>query len=149
VPDPEERTERGIVLHASTVAFGQRAALIRGPSGSGKSGLALQLMALGAQLVADDRTALCRAGDRVLARCPAPIRGRIEARGIGILAAAPVCDVPLCLIVDLERPERDRLPPHREECVLGVPVTLIGFTAAAHFPAAIKLYLTCNRTDPG
>ncbi len=149
MPAPEARTERGIVLHASTVAFGQRAALIRGPSGSGKSGLALQLMALGARLVADDRTVLRRVGDQVRACCPAPIRGRIEARGIGILAAVPVCDVPLCLVVDLDLPERDRLPHRRAECLLGVPVTLIGFTDAAHFPAALKLYLTGERIDPG
>ena len=51
------------IVHASCVARDGRAVLIRGASGSGKSGLALQLMALGAGLVADDRTRLWREGD--------------------------------------------------------------------------------------
>ncbi|MEO1532556.1 MAG: serine kinase, partial [Pseudomonadota bacterium] len=46
VPDP---------LHASAVALGERGLLILGPSGAGKTRLALELVALGAELVADDR----------------------------------------------------------------------------------------------
>ena len=46
------------ILNASCVAWQGRGALILGRSGAGKSALALQLMALGADLVSDDRTEL-------------------------------------------------------------------------------------------
>ena len=46
------------VMHASCVSYENHAVLILGPSGIGKSSLALQLMALGAVLVADDKTCL-------------------------------------------------------------------------------------------
>ena len=42
-----------VLLHASCVAVAGRAVLITGPSGSGKSSLALTLLAHGAALVAD------------------------------------------------------------------------------------------------
>ncbi len=64
--------------HASCVAYGGRGVLILGASGRGKSALALRLMALGAVLVADDRTDLCREGDSVMARAPDAIKGMIE-----------------------------------------------------------------------
>ncbi|MFQ5437976.1 MAG: HPr kinase/phosphorylase, partial [Paracoccaceae bacterium] len=47
-----------MIVHAGAVAFDRRAVLILGPSGSGKSSLALELMSRGASLVSDDRTIL-------------------------------------------------------------------------------------------
>ena len=66
-------------IHGSCVAVAGRGLLILGPSGAGKSALALQIMALGGQLVADDRVELTRQGDEVIARCPVALRGLIEA----------------------------------------------------------------------
>ena len=131
--------------HATTVAHAGRAALIRGASGSGKSGLALQLIALGARLVADDRTVLRRRGDRVIADAPDTIRGRIEARGVGILAAPPAGPTPVALIVDMDADETDRLPPLREAELLGVMLPLQRKIDLPHFPAAIMAYLGHGR----
>ena len=78
----------GPPLHASAVALTPAAGvLILGPSGVGKSSLALRLMALGARLVADDGVALTVQAGALIARAPAPIAGLIEARGAGILHA--------------------------------------------------------------
>ena len=71
-------------IHASCVAIGDAGVLIQGPSGSGKSDLALRLIDRGAVLVSDDYTELSRLGDRLTARAPATIAGKIEVRGIGI-----------------------------------------------------------------
>jgi serine kinase of HPr protein (carbohydrate metabolism regulator) len=78
-------------LHASAVLVGTRAILIRGPSGVGKSRLALTLLqAAGrgllpfARLVADDRVHVEAAHGRLLARCPATLAGLIEVRGLGL-----------------------------------------------------------------
>src|SRR6056297_1499672 len=114
------------VVHASCVALEGRAALIRGASGQGKSGLALQLIALGATLVADDRTRLWRDGARLMADAPDTIRGRIEARGLGILHLPQTGPTPLACVVDLDRHETDRLPPLCHETVMDLPLPSFG-----------------------
>ena len=135
------------ILHATTIAVNGGGALILGASGQGKSGLALQLMAFGADLVADDRTQIWRDGNGLMADAPDTIRGRIEARGVGILAAPHPGAVKLALIVDMDHEESDRLPPARTERVLDVDLPVIRKSAAAHFPAAIMAYLKAGRLE--
>lgn len=127
--------------HASCVAAAGRAVLIRGAAGTGKSGLALQLVALGAGLVSDDRTRLRREGIAVLADAPDTIRGLIEARGLGILRLPAFGPQPLALVVDLDRESDARLPPPMQTDIMGVSVPLVRKAHHAHFPAAIVLYL--------
>ena len=132
-------------LHASCVAVEGRGVLILGPSGSGKSSLALQLMAFGARLVADDRTDIFRHGQEVTAHSPAALAGLIEARGIGILWARPQTGVPLALVVDLGSTETDRLPPRRHITLLGATLDLVFASRSNHFPAAVLCYLQGGR----
>ncbi|MDP2739082.1 MAG: HPr kinase/phosphatase C-terminal domain-containing protein [Pseudorhodobacter sp.] len=132
-------------LHASCVAVQGKGLLILGPSGSGKSALALQLMALGAGLVADDYTDLARHGNTLIARCPAALRGLIEARGIGILRAEMVADVPVALVVDLGRIESERLPPRRQTVLLGLAFDLVLGQDGGHFPSAVLQMLRGGR----
>lgn len=134
-----------LTLHASCVALGARGVLILGPSGSGKSALALQLMALGAALVADDRTEVQRSGAGLVARCPATLSGLIEARGVGLLRADPLDHAVLDLAVDLGQRETDRLPPERGLDILGVTLPLVHGQETSHFPAAILQYLKSGR----
>ncbi|WP_238987382.1 HPr kinase/phosphorylase [Roseovarius dicentrarchi] len=134
-----------VTLHATAVAIGGHAALIRGASGRGKSGLALQLIGLGCALVSDDRTLLWREADRLLVDAPAAIRGRIEARGVGILNAPAAGPHPVALVIDMDAPRPARLPEPEQEAYLGVSVPLVRASAAAHFPAAIYLYLLHGR----
>jgi len=136
------------ILHASCVAHKGRAVLILGRSGSGKSALALQLMALGATLVADDRTVVSRQGERLMASTPEHIKGLIEARGVGILKAEAAGPTPVALAVDLETVETARLPEARETEILGQSVPLLGAVSAPHFPAAILQMLACGRHSP-
>ncbi len=133
------------ILHATSVAVAGRALLILGPSGAGKSALALEMMALGALLIADDRTELMLRDGHLFAACPPAIRGRIEARGIGILAADPAPPTPVALAVDLGQSEIDRLPPVRHISLLGCEVAVLHKPATGHFPAALVQYLKGNR----
>jgi len=103
------------------VLVGPRAILIRGPSGSGKSRLALGLIRAGkaghlrmARLVADDRVQLLASHGRILARPDPGLAGLIEARGLGIrrLAYEPVAV--LGFVVDLAAPDAQRMPTIRE-----------------------------------
>jgi HPr kinase/phosphorylase len=110
----------GATIHASCVAFGARGLLLLGPSGSGKSDLALRaVMQEGARLVADDRVRLIRRGAGLTAAAPAEaaaagLDGAIEAYGLGILRLPPArrrARVQLCLAVALVPPgEVERLP---------------------------------------
>ncbi len=132
-------------LHASCVALAGRGVLILGPSGSGKSALSLELMARGADLVADDRVLLRRAGEALLARPPESIAGMIEARGVGLLNARPAGEVPLTLVVDLGQQETERLPPQRRNILLGVSLPVLHNTGTAAYPAAILQYIRGGR----
>lgn len=134
-------------LHASAVAIGGRGLLILGPSGSGKSALALELMAMGAGLIADDRVCVTRRGDAVIADCPPALKGRIEARGLGILNAVPAGPTPLALVVDLGRDEPERLPPWRQTEVAGVTLPLALRGRGPHLGAALRQMLLCGRSD--
>ena len=94
-------------VRGTCVAIGGRAVLLRGESGAGKSDLALRLIDRGARLVSDDYTEVRLEGGNLLARAPATIAGRIEMRGVGIVEVEAAADVPLCLLVELDRaPER-------------------------------------------
>ena len=139
-------SDRQKTIHASCVALGNSAVLLIGPSGSGKSALALQLMALGAVLIADDRTVLTVRDTGLIASCPPSIRGRIEARGVGLLVADTAVRARVVLAVDLGISEDDRLPPLRHKIVLGHSIALLHTPAHRHFPAAILQYLKGGRS---
>lgn len=137
-----------LTLHATSVSVAGRGLLILGPSGSGKSSLALQMIALGAKLVADDRTRLHRDGDEVMLSCPPALAGLIEARGLGLLRAPAHPPCPLTLAADLGAPEAARLPERREIEFLGRSFPLVGGVDGPHFPAALMLHLTSGRAAP-
>ena len=104
-------------IHASAVLVGCRAVLIRGPSGSGKSRLALALLQGSGswalpftRLVADDRALVEARNGRLLVR-PAPrLAGLIEVRGLGIrqVPCEPVAVVGL--VADLDAADAARIP---------------------------------------
>src|SRR5204862_1742786 len=104
-------------VHASAVRVGDRAVLIRGPSGSGKSRLAFDLILAGrsgqlppAILVGDDRVHLDTSGGNLIVR-PAPeLAGLIEIRGLGIRRIEHAAEAVVGLVVDLAAEDAERLP---------------------------------------
>lgn len=132
-----------LLLHGSCVSIGGAAVLLRGPSGSGKSDLALRLIDGGAALVADDYVEIVRKGDLLWARAPAQIAGLIELRGAGVIAMTYVEGAVLRLIVDLVEPgEVERLPEPASELVLGLAVPRFALAPLeASAPAKIRAIL--------
>jgi serine kinase of HPr protein (carbohydrate metabolism regulator) len=86
--------------------------LIVGKSGTGKSRLALELVAAGAKLVADDRVELFVRGAGLAARAPANIAGFLEVRGLGIVEISHARDTAIALVVKLADAVPKRLPRH-------------------------------------
>jgi serine kinase of HPr protein (carbohydrate metabolism regulator) len=138
-------------VHASAVLIGARAVLIQGPSGSGKSGLAMALLQAAAggalpfaRLVGDDRVHLEAAHGRLMVR-PAPaLTGRIEVRGLGIrrMAHEPVAVVGL--VVELGTAV-ERLPEAEQQEALLSGIRLPRLAVAARV-APLPLLLAHFRT---
>ncbi|APG45795.1 HPr kinase/phosphorylase [Phaeobacter porticola] len=135
-------------LHASCVDVSGRGLLITGTSGSGKSTLALQLMAMGAALVADDQVIVSVGADHLVATAPEALIGVIEARGLGLLRAEPVQRTRLTAVVDLEELETDRLPPQLMTMILDHPIRRLRRTEGPHFVPALLQYLKHGALNP-
>ena len=118
--DPGQRT-----MHASAVAVDGRALLIIGAPGAGKTTLAMEMIALGARLIADDRVAIADGGPGgLLLDAPPGLAGLAEIRGFGLIRLAATGPTPLALIADLDRPPQDRMPPapgHRPDAPAPLP----------------------------
>ena len=134
------RNAASTVLHGSAVAVGTRGVLILGPSGVGKSALALEMMALGAGLVADDGVEVTRHGDALVASAPAALAGLIEARGIGILRVPAVPPVALLVAVDLGVAPEARLPQRRKFALLGHQIDLIPARGIPHIGSILMVF---------
>jgi HPr kinase/phosphorylase len=137
-----------LIVHGSAVAWAGRGLLILGASGAGKSGLALQLIARGAALVADDRVVLRRRGGALVAGAPAALAGLIEARGIGLLRLPAAPEATLALVVDLDRRPAARMPQRDTIAFLGEPVELIPGREVPNLDVALTLYMQNRRAAP-
>jgi serine kinase of HPr protein (carbohydrate metabolism regulator) len=99
------------LLHATCVVIEGRGLLITGPSGSGKSDLALRLMGRGAELVSDDQVQIEERNGALFATAPTAIAGMMEVRGVGLTNWPVETDVMVRLIVELAAAEQvPRLP---------------------------------------
>ena len=125
------------------MAVDGRGLLILGPSGSGKSRLAAEMVALGARLVADDRVEI-RSGDPPILAAPARWPGQIEIRGLGLLPVPSAGPVPCHAVLDLAVQGRGRLPDHGIITLLGRNVTCLRWGDGRPYAAALMLYLRCN-----
>jgi HPr kinase/phosphorylase len=130
-PDDVPETQ---TIHASAVLIGRRAALIRGPAGSGKSRLALALIQAAedgifpfARLVGDDRIHIEARAGHLFIRPAKTLAGLIEVRGLGIRRIPYEAIAMAGLVVDLgDDAERLPEPSAQETVILGVRLPRLG-----------------------
>jgi serine kinase of HPr protein (carbohydrate metabolism regulator) len=146
-------------VHGTCVALGRKAALLRGPPGSGKSDLALRFLFLARRgpaaldppaLVADDQVCIRRDGERVLATAPDSIRGQMEVRALGIVGVKAAAEAEVVLVVELVDPGAvPRMPaPDSTFRLAGVDLPLLQL-APLEASAPIKLALAIARARGG
>jgi serine kinase of HPr protein (carbohydrate metabolism regulator) len=140
------------LVHGTCVAFGRRAALLRGAPGAGKSDLALRFLALspdGAMrpmLVADDQVFAEAAADgSVIVSAPPAIAGKIEVRGLGIVEVPFQAEAELVLVCDLtDTKDVPRMPPESPDVtdIAGISLPLLRLAPfEASTPLKLKMAL--------
>ncbi|MEZ5708620.1 MAG: HPr kinase/phosphatase C-terminal domain-containing protein [Blastomonas sp.] len=117
---------------ASAIAIGDRAMLITGPSGIGKSELTLALVDRGANLIGDDQVMLTRdeiSNSGTLLASPAPnIEGQLEVRNLGILPCPSRRDVPVALVLALDPDAPRWIDKAGQIELLGMAIPMIRLT---------------------
>jgi HPr kinase/phosphorylase len=146
-------TLHGVLLEVRGVGV-----LVTGSSGVGKSELALELVARGHKLVADDAAEVTRRGARLSGRCPPLLAGFLEARSLGILnlkrlygPRALRAAVALDLVVELDLPAPasdtglERLSGRRgTRAILGVEVPAVTIPIRLGHNLAVLVEAACR-----
>jgi len=135
-------------IHATCVDIDGLGVLLRGPSGSGKSDLALRLIDAGAQLVSDDYTVLEVRSGRLIGTAPQSIKGMLEVRGVGILPMPIKARSVIAMVADMVTDgEIERLPDPDAAVIDGVVVPRIQ-AAPFEVSAAAKVRLAAKKHAP-
>lgn len=133
------------LLHATCVCVDGRGVLLRGPSGVGKSDLALRLIDDGAVLVGDDYCTVEAVNGELVAKGAANIAGKLEVRGYGIVEFPTVSVSSIALVVDLMRAQDIPRLPETTTCVIdGVTVAWMCVDPATA-SASIRVRLAVKR----
>jgi len=98
-------------------------------------------MALGCDLVADDQTELYVESDDLIARCPQAIKGQIEAHSFAILKSESIESAKVLCVIDLDKPEQNRLPEQKHRIICGVTLRAFHNSGIEVLPFAILQYL--------
>jgi serine kinase of HPr protein (carbohydrate metabolism regulator) len=125
--------DHAVILHAGLIACRAagfwRGVLITGPSGSGKSDLALRMLEAGYRLVADDRTVVWTSAGKLYGKAAPALHGLIEARGLGVVAETAIAFTAIALICDCTPHDMERAPENAAERVLDIALPRIRLAA--------------------
>lgn len=134
-------------IHATAVAIDKHGIMIVGPSGSGKSDLAIRLIDRGARLISDDQVLASRQENIVILNAPASIAGKIELHSVGIFDIPFVSDIRLVMIVHLTH-DAERFPMDAQlELLCGMNISSInldGRTSSAPIKVEMALQKIVN-----
>ena len=116
------------LAHGTCSSIDGAGVLFRGPSGSGKSDLALRLINLidlNVLLVADDQVYLDQRGEDLWAAASGELSSMMEVRGVGLVAVDHMTEVRVRLVLDLCSLESVPRLPQVSSCIIdGVTLPL-------------------------
>jgi len=129
-------------VHATSVAIDGYGVIIIGPSGAGKTDLAIRLIDRGACLISDDRTILSRANNVVTLNPPEKTAGQIELHSLGIYLVQFISNIELKMIVELVN-QAERYPMDSQiEKILDIQIPKIKLNAqSASAPIKVEMAL--------
>lgn len=139
-----------MIAHAGLIAAHRRGrwrgVLIEGPSGVGKSDLALRALDHGFRLVADDRVLTWASAGRLFGRAPASLAGLIEVRGLDVVATPALGFAEIVLVMRCGT--FDRIPERRFTLIEGVSIPVLALDPSAP-SAPAKLSRALDLFDEG
>ena len=125
------------LIHSTGVVFEGKGLLCVGPSGAGKTQMALDLMALGGDLIADDRVYLQAKDDVLIMQRPVPVQNLIELRGIGVVPTPSVAEHPVTLIINFTWEGERRSQGIETDYILGCAVKRLWCRMTPNLPSKI------------
>ncbi len=153
-------TDEAVNIHATAVVLGTLGFLFVGPSGAGKTAVALSCLAaarasgLFGALVSDDQVLISMRNGRIVARRPASIAGLAEIRGAGIVNVETISAAVLDFAVQpVKSPFEPRLPPENEVFALPsgnfLPLLRLPFGEGLNSFEILRLILPRNANFQG
>ena len=131
-----------LTMHATCVDVNGSGVLIIGRSGSGKSSLAINLLALGSTLVADDQCELVRKNNKCSISKPASLPKSIEIRGVGLVSVPMVNETNLDWVVNMDEAEKERMPTPRFTEIGGFKVPTVFGKEMDHLASRIYVLVS-------
>lgn len=135
-----------VLVHATAILIGTTGLVLVGPSGSGKSAMALALLATAGRLrhfcglIGDDQIFIEKVGDAIIAHGPPNISGLIEIRGSGIGHCRPIGKAALTLAISPIRVDAsNRIPAENLRATLsqGIDLPLLPIDRSHPDPFAV------------
>ena len=117
-------------IGATAVSYQKRAILIQGPSGVGKTSLALQLIERGATLIGDDVVEIYLKNNQLYCKAKEKLKGMVEVRGLGLISGLKVAKpVPILCVIRLHKKPTERLPKQKTISLLNKKIPVFDFYA--------------------
>ena len=142
-------------IHATLVQLFGFGVLLRGPSNSGKSSIALRLLDEAEQsrtpcsLIADDQVILTSKAGHLVGKAPDNLFGKIEMRGVGIINIEARHECMIDLVVDLVAPQSlERMPDEKLDYITIFGVKIRRISIAERNPDASVIIRTILKAFP-
>ena len=117
-------------IGATAISYQKNAILIQGPSGIGKTSLALQLVERGARFIGDDVVEIFLKNNRLYCKAKEKLKGVIEVRGLGLVGGLKVArPAPVLCLIRLHKKPTERLPKQKTISLLNKKIPVFDFYA--------------------
>ena len=117
-------------IQATAVSYKNRAILIQGSAGIGKTTLALSLIEKGAVLIGDDVVELFIKNNKLFCKSKEILKGVVELKGLGLVGGFKVSKpVPVLCIICLQKKKSERLPKPKSISILNKKIPVFNFYA--------------------